>query len=248
MPWPLPALTAWALAWIVFLACAWLRAPLWLGLVAGTLAGLAMAAVGTTPWRRVFIAAGFPVMLAASGAATALPGWAWLVPLALLWLLYPQSRWRDAPLFPTPAGGLRGLAALAPLPAGASVLDAGCGLGDGLRELHREYPEARLHGLEWSWPIALACRARCRFARVRRGDIWRADWGPHGLVYLFQRPETMPRAVEKAGRELLAGAWLASLEFDAPELEPAQVLRCPDGRPVWLYQAPFRRRPAAPAA
>src|SRR5690606_8281504 len=140
-------------------------------------------------------------------------GWAWLAPLALRWLLYPQSRWRGAPLFPTPAGGLRGLAALAPPPAGASVRDAGSGLGGGRRELHRESPEARLHGLEWSWPIALACRARCRLARVRRGDIWRADWGPHGLVYLFQRPETMPRAVEKAGRELLAGAWLASLEF-----------------------------------
>lgn len=242
MPWPLPALAAWGLAWIVFLTAVSLRAPVWLGLGVATLAGVGLAALGTTPWRRVFIAAGFPVMLAASGAAGSLPGWAWLIPLALLWLLYPLSSWRDAPLFPTPAGGLRGLAALAPLPPGAAVLDAGCGLGDGLRELHREYPQARLHGLEWSWPLALACAARCRMARVRRGDIWTADWSPFAMVYLFQRPETMSRAVEKAVRDLRDGAWMASLEFEAHDLEPQQVLQCPDGRPVWLYQAPFRRR------
>ena len=243
MPWPLPALAAWGLAWIVFLTAVSLRAPVWLGLGVATLAGVGLAALGTTPWRRVFIAAGFPVMLAASGAAASLPGWAWLIPLALLWLLYPLSSWRDAPLFPTPAGGLRGLARLAPLPPGAAILDAGCGLGDGVRELHREYPQARLHGLEWSWPLALASKARCRFARVRRGDIWRADWSPFAMVYLFQRPETMSRAVEKAVRDLRDGAWMASLEFEAHDLEPQQVLQCPDGRPVWLYQAPFRRRP-----
>ena len=109
-------------------------------------------------------------------------------------LLYPVSTWRDAPLFPTPVGALRGLAALAPLPANASLVDAGCGLGDGLRELHREYPDARIEGLEWSWPLRLACAWRCRFARVRRADIWAANWSGYGMVYLFQRPESMPRA------------------------------------------------------
>lgn len=242
MIWPLPALAAWGLAWLVFLGAAALRVPAWLGLAAATVVGMILAALGTTRWRRIFIAAGFPVMLAASGAGGSLPAWTWLVPLAGLWLLYPMSSWRDAPLFPTPSGALRGLAALAPLAEGARVLDAGCGLGDGLRELHREYPAARLDGLEWSWPIALACMARCPFARVRRGDIWNAPWTGCQMVYLFQRPETMARAVEKASRELAEGAWMASLEFEARDLEPQHVLRCPDGRPVWLYQSPFRRR------
>jgi hypothetical protein len=47
------------------------------------------------------IAAGFPLSLALTGAA-GLPAWAWLVPLALLLLVYPLNAWRDAPLFPTP--------------------------------------------------------------------------------------------------------------------------------------------------
>ena len=63
-----------------------------------------------------------------------------------------------------------------PLPTGAAVLDAGCGLGAGLAELHREYPRARLEGIEWSWPLWLAGALRCRFAHVRRGDLWSADW------------------------------------------------------------------------
>ncbi len=242
MRWPLPALLAWGIAWFAYLALASLGVAPWLALLAASALGVPLSLWGSTAWRRVFIVAGFPLSLLASGVATGVPAWAWLLPLALLLLLYPINSWRDAPLFPTPAGGLRGLAALAPLPPQAAIVDAGCGLGDGLRELHREYPAARIDGLEWSWPLRLICAGRCRFARVRRADIWAADWSAYDMVYLFQRPESMPRAAEKAARELKRGAWLASLEFEVPALRPQQVLHCTDGRCVWLYQLPFRRR------
>ena len=195
------------------------------------------------------MAGGFPLSLALSGTAAAeLPGWAWLLPLALLVAIYPIKAWRDAPFFPTPRGALKGLARLAPLRTDARVLEAGCGLGDGLRELHAEFPQARIDGIEWSWPLRLACQWRCGFARVRRGDIWQADWSPFQMVYLFQRPESMPRAVDKAARELAHGSWLASLEFEALQLEPDAVHRCKDGRCVWLYQQPFKPRTQHPPA
>jgi len=242
MAWPLPALLAWAAAWGLFLGLGRLEVPLLAALSLAAGLGAVLSVLGATRWRQVFIALGFPVSLAASGLGNALPAWAWLLPLALLVLLYPLNTWRDAPLFPTPVGALAGLAQAAPLPPGAKVLDAGCGLGDGLRELQREYPDALLTGLEWSWPLRFACAWRCRFARVRRADIWAADWSAHDLVYLFQRPESMPRAIAKAQRELRSGAWLASLEFPALELLPQAQLQGADGRPVWLYRAPFRRR------
>jgi SAM-dependent methyltransferase len=213
-----------------------------LAIAAGMAAGAACSLVGSTPWRRLFIALGFPLSLAVSGLAGAMPAWGWLLPLALLALIYPLHAWRDAPLFPTPVDALQGLAQLAPLNAGARVLDAGCGLGDGLRELHREYPHAALQGLEWSWPLRFACAWRCRFARVRRGDIWAADWSGFEMVYLFQRPESMARAADKATSELRAGAWLVSLEFDVPSLAATRVIECADGRRVWLYRVPFRPR------
>lgn len=240
MRWPFQALLTWSLAWLGFIGLAWLGLTTWIALIVASTLGILLSVWGSTRWRRVFIAAGFPLSLLASGLAANVPAWIWLLPLALLVLLYPLNTWRDAPLFPTPAGGLNGLAKLVPLPPQAWIVDAGCGLGDGLRELRCEYPTARLEGLEWSWPLRLACAWRCRFARVRRADIWQTDWSQYDMVYLFQRPESMARAADKAARELRHGAWLASLEFAVPGLKPQQVLHCADGRRVWLYQAPFR--------
>lgn len=239
MIWPLPALLAWAASWGLFIGLTRADTPVALALGLAAAFGLVLAVTAATPWRRIFVAAGFPLSLAASGWAGSLPAWAWLLPLVLLVLLYPVNSWRDAPMFPTPAGALQGLARLAPLRDGAQVLDAGCGLGDGLQELRREYPWVRLSGIEWSWPLRVACAWRCRFARVRRGDIWKVDWSTQDMVYLFQRPESMPRALEKARRELRPGAWLASLEFEAAGARPSAVLREPGRKPVWLYQAPL---------
>ena len=238
LPWPLPALLVWGGAWMLFISLQGMGLTDWLALAVASALGVGLSVLARTWWRRAIIGLGFPLSLALSGMA-ALPAWAWLLPLMLLLLIYPLNAWRDAPLFPTPAHALRDLATTAPLPAGARVLDAGCGLGDGLKALREAYPQATLHGLEWSWPLRGVCALRCPWARIRQGDIWRADWSRYDLVYLFQRPESMARAVDKARTELQPGRWLVSLEFEATALKPSAVLKCADGRPVWLYQAPF---------
>jgi hypothetical protein len=241
LPWPLPALAAWALAWLLFRALASFGVPPWLGLLAGTALGLGLSLRTRSRLRALVVAGGFPASLMASGLAGALPSWAWLLPLALLLLLYPRHAWRDAPLFPTPAGALDGLALALPLSPGARVLDAGCGLGHGLRALRHAYPRARLDGVEWSWPLALVARAACPQAHVRRADLWVGSWADYDLVYLFQRPESMPRALDKACAEMRRGAWLVSLEFEALGWQPQRQLRCPDGRVLWLYRLPLQR-------
>ncbi|HEY4958906.1 MAG TPA: class I SAM-dependent methyltransferase [Caldimonas sp.] len=239
--WPLPALIAWAACWALFAGLRMVEMPVALAALLAAVPGLALTLSALTPWRRVFIASGFPLSLAASGLAAGLPAWAWLAPLAVLALVYPMRAWRDAPLFPTPRNSLRGLAAQLRLRDDSRVLDAGCGLGDGLIELRREFPRSVLTGIEWSWPLRLACALRCRYARVRRADMWSADWSGFDLVYVFQRPESMQRSADKAARELKPGAWLASLEFEIVTQRPARVLQCPDGRALWLYRAPFDR-------
>ena len=107
-----------------------------------------------------------------------------------------------------------------------------------LAALRAAYPSARLHGIEWSWPLRLACALRCPWAQVHQGDIWRADWQPYDLVYLFQRPESMPRALAKAAAQMRPGSWLVSLEFEATGASATHVIRLPDGRPVWMYRCP----------
>lgn len=242
--WPLPALLVWAAAWALFSGLsAWGLSQV-LALGAGTALGIGSSLLGITWWRRLMIGLGFPLSLLLTQAAS-LPGWVWLLPLLALLLIYPLNAWCDAPLFPTPFNALNGLEALVPIAQGAMILDAGCGLGAGLKALHRAFPQAQLTGLEWSWPLRALCALRCPWARVRQGDIWCADWSSYDMVYLFQRPESMPRAVAKARAELKPGAWLVSLEFEALELLPVAVLTHVPGKPVWVYQVPLQAKATA---
>lgn len=247
LPWPLPALGLWLVGWALHgLALRSGATPVQALLVAASLGGVAAAwgaRRGLSVWRRLMLAGGLPVALLLTGALPALPAWLWLLPAALLLAVYPVRAWRDAPVFPTPTDALQGLAGLLALPANAAVLDAGCGLGHGLRALRREYPQARLQGIEWSSTLRLWAALRCPWAQVVRGDMWAQSWQGLALVYLFQRPETMPRAWAKAQAELAPGAWLASLEFPVPGVTPTAVLQREAAKPVWIY-----RMAAAPAA
>ena len=235
--WPLSALLAWAAGWGAMLGLARMAAlPPALAVLAGLLVAAAPALLAATFWRRVIIAAGFPVSLLATGVGGVLPAWAWLLPLAVLALAYPVTAWRDAPMFPTPRAALAGLDAHVALPPSASILDAGCGLGHGLRALRDVWPQARLAGVEWSWPLALAAKLRCPWARVTRGDMWRGSWAGHDLVYLFQRPESMARALAKADAQMRPGSWVVSLEFEAVGRHAHARMALPSGRPVWVYR------------
>ena len=263
LTWPVPAVLTWLAAWALARGLQSAGAPGWASLLLPTALGACAAlwpAVATTAWRRVFVAAGFPLSVLAlglthGGGATGQGGglaWWWLAPLAVLALAYPRRAWRDAPVFPTPRGALRELARHVKLPAGARVLDAGCGMGDGLIELHRALPEARLEGVEWSALWRAVSAWRCPWATVRRGDMWADDWAAYDLVYLFQRPETMPRAMAKARREMRAGSWLISLEFEARDAEgqawqPSARWVLEGERPVWAYRVGREGRPGEPA-
>ncbi len=239
--WPLPAILVWLACWLVFAAAqrfGWsMPWPLALAGATGLLASLLVARW----WRRLIVATGFPLAVLASAGASP-PAWAWLLMLVLVLVFYPLKAWRDAPLFPTPPAALRALPQHLALAPRAAVLDAGCGLGHGLQALRKAYPQAQLSGIESSWALRAWCGLRCPWARVRHGDLWRVGWQPYALVYLFQRPESMPRAVAKAAAEMRPGAWLVSLEFEATALQPEVALPLADGRTLWAYRLPFRVR------
>ncbi|MBK6852034.1 MAG: class I SAM-dependent methyltransferase [Burkholderiales bacterium] len=247
--WPTPALAGWLACagfWMLLERLGWSTLPAWAAAV--TLGGglaLAGASRGASTTRVALMAGGFPAATVLQALAhqrlvdaVQLPAWLWLAPLLVLLALYPLRAWRDAPLFPTEAGALDQLAQVIHLPVRARVLDAGCGLGHGLRALRRAWPTAQLHGIEWSAPVAWLAAWRLRPACVRRGDMWAQSWAGYDLVYLFQRPETMARAVAKARAEMSPGSWLVSLEFEAHDARPYARLCTPAGKPVWIYRLP----------
>lgn len=244
--WPLSALWSWLAAWFVYAGALALHLSPGPALGLGAAACAALAWLQRERWRRLITALGFPASVLALGWQGGASGLLWLAPLALLWWLYPRRAWSEAPLFPTPRGALAGLPAAVPLPAGARVLDAGCGVGDGLRELVHVYPQARVEGVEWSRPLALLARWRVRRATVRRGDLWADDWAPFALVYVFQRPESMPRLWAKACAEMAPGAWLVSLDFAVPDVAPVASWPLDSGQFVWLYR-PARNAASKPA-
>lgn len=233
-PWPLPALGCWLLAWLVWQAGRSAGWPPELALAAATSAAAALALRNRSAWRRLIAAAGFPLALLLLGSGLSWPAWSWLLLALPLLVAYPMRAWADAPFFPTPRHALHGLGSR--LPAPQRVLDAGCGLGHGLRALHELWPQAHLRGVEWSPLLALAARLACPWAEVRRGDMWALPWQGHDLVYVFQRPESMPRVWAKARAELDGAAFLVSLEFEVPGQRPYARLQSPGGRPVWVYR------------
>ncbi len=242
--WPLSALWVWLAAWLGHRMLAGFGAGP--ALIGGALVGVALASLYRERWRRLIASLGFPVSVLVLGWQGGGGAWWWLLPLLLLWGLYPRRAWTEAPLFPTPRGALEALPALLPLLPGARVLDAGCGAGDGLRELGRVYPQARVEGVEWSLPLAWAARWRAPYATVRRGDLWGDDWGAFELVYVFQRPESMPRVWAKACAEMMPGAGLVSLGFAVPGVEPAASWQAPDGQTAWLYRPVWNVAPKPP--
>lgn len=236
--WPLPALLVWVLVWVCFVGLQQLGMLPWAAALVASGLGLAASLFGQTWWRRSMLAMGFPLswMVLAAGSV---PAWLWLLPLGVLLLVYPLNAWRDAPVFPTPAGALDGLAAHIALLEGSKVLDAGCGVGDGLKALRRAWPQTHIHGVEWSWPLRWLCALRCPWATVRQGDLWQSDWSQFDVVYLFQRPETMSRAAVKSLGEMREGCWLVSLNFPIPDVTPTYVAELEDGREVYAYQTPL---------
>ena len=247
LPWPVPALVTWLLAWALWSTAQGLGLTSAIAFALATAVGLASAVGLAGRWRRALVALGFPLSALAAGAAV--PAWSWLLGLAPLLLLYPLRAWRDAPFFPTPARALAGLDRAIALAPAARLLDAGCGIGHGLAALRCVWPQAQVSGIEWSRPLAWLSAVRCPWAVVVRGDMWAPSWSGFDLVYLFQRPESMARAWAKAEAEMVPGAWLVSLEFAVPGRAPVARLGGASRRAVWIYRigaAAFSPGPIAP--
>lgn len=246
LPWPAPALLAWAAGLGVWQGALLLGASAVAAWLAGLLTSMLLALACEGRWRQAMAALGFPLAswaMAASQGSGALPTWAWGLAAVGLLLLYPLGAWRDAPWFPTPRHALRGLAQACQSGPPAAVLDAGCGLGHGLDELLLQFPGAHIHGIERSRPLRWAAAQRCPWARVVGGDIWKQDWSRFDLVYVFQRPESMARAHAKAMRELPPGGWLVSLEFEVPGVAAVQRLGITGSKPVWVYRKALTEAP-----
>ncbi len=231
--WPLPALLGWSLAWAVF------RGALFLGWPAMAAAGCATAArrgggaarrqhrMAPGLHRRRF--SGFAARLRHRRPAPAPSAGCWPRCCCCCSIRCAAGAtrrcFRPRPARSTACPRHIGLA------PGARVVDAGCGLGAGLVALRRCFPSARLEGLDWSWPLVIGLPAALsrRDGAARRHLARRLVRLPAGLP-VPAPGEHAARGRRRPRASCAAGAWLVSLEFPAPGLQPTAQHRTGPGQ------------------
>ena len=190
IPWPLPPLLVWLLAWGAYLVLVQAGQGPGTAAVLISLAGCLAARWGQSRGRRLIIGLGFPLswLWLADWATLAAP--LWLLPLAVLLLLYPPSAWRlHDPATEPDFGDLRERLELPPMARIVAVgplpgLPNSQPLGPLLRALERAFPDARHTGLCPGWADWLRAHLSGTQAHLLRTDPWRSDWSACELLLL----------------------------------------------------------------
>lgn len=227
------ALAVVALMLIVLLQLAGWRAPLWL---AALLQGLCAAGLGQwlglRRWWLLLNLAFVPALLALQ--ARELPS-AWFFGAFLFLLLINWNSVREqVPLYLSGARARRRLSEyLADQPADFRLVDLGCGLGGTLVHLARDYPQARLVGVETAPLVFLCAWLRClprRNCQVRYRSLWHEDLAPYDVAYCFLSPAPMARLWAKVQRQMRPGSLLISNTFAVPGVPADEVIELHDWR------------------
>ncbi|HSC82469.1 MAG TPA: class I SAM-dependent methyltransferase [Pseudomonas sp.] len=162
------------------------------------------------------------------------PAW-WFLAAFLLLLLINWNSFRErVPLYLSGARARQHLSErLSELPADFRFIDLGCGLGGTLLQLARDYPAARLVGVETAPLVFLCAWLRClpyRNCRVRYRNLWQEPLGEYAAVYCFLSPAPMPELWRKARGEMHAGSLLISNTFEIPGVPAQEIIELRDWR------------------
>ncbi|MBB2493728.1 class I SAM-dependent methyltransferase [Aquipseudomonas ullengensis] len=162
------------------------------------------------------------------------PAWWFLVAFLVLLLINWNSFRERVPLYLSGARTRQRLSeSLSGLPADFRFIDLGCGLGGTLVQLARDYPNARLHGVETAPLVFLCAWLRClpyANCQVRYRSLWRETLTQYDVVYCFLSPAPMPELWQKARREMRVGSLLISNTFEIPDVPAQEVIALNDWR------------------
>lgn len=162
------------------------------------------------------------------------PPWSFLVGFLILLLLNWNSLGGGVPLYLTGDATCRKVAELAQTRgANFRFIDLGSGLGGTLCRLARQFPGARLEGVETAPLVFLASRIRCLFqknCRVRYESLWKVDLSQYDVVYCFLSPVPMPDLWKKAVAEMRPNTLLISNTFEVPGVKATQIIEMNDWR------------------
>lgn len=220
------------LLWGAALLGSW-RPGLWLAALSqGVLAAALGQWLGLRRWWLVLNLLFVPGLLVVQSRQ-----WAgeWFLVAFLLLLLVNWNSFRErVPLYLSGVRARRLLSQrLAGLPAGFAFVDLGCGLAGTLVQLARDYPAARLVGVETAPLVFVLAWLRClryRNCHVRYRSLWRENLAAYDAVYCFLSPAPMAELWAKAQREMRPGSLLISNSFEVPGVAATEVIELDDWR------------------
>ncbi len=220
------------LLWGVALLSPWRPTLLQAALAQGMLAAALGQCLGLRRWWLLFNVLFMPGLLAV--LARQWPGW-WFLTAFLLLLLINWNSFRErVPLYLSGAHARRLLSQrLAVMPADFTFVDLGCGLAGTLIQLARDYPAARLVGVETAPLVFALAWLRCLpydNCRVYYRSLWREDLAVYDVVYCFLSPAPMAELWTKARREMRSGSLLISNSFEVPGVAAEEILDLHDWR------------------
>lgn len=227
------ALAVVALSLIVLLQLGGWRVPLWL---AALLQGLCAAGIGQwlglRRWWLLLNVAFVPALLALH--ARELPS-AWFFGAFLFLLLINWNSLREqVPLYLSGARARRRLSErMGDQSADFRFVDLGCGFAGTLVHLARDYPQARLVGVETAPLVFLGAWLRClprRNCQVRYRSLWREDLALYDVAYCFLSPAPMAELWGKVRMQMRPGSLLVSNTFEVPGVPADEVIELHDWR------------------
>ncbi|WP_068830280.1 class I SAM-dependent methyltransferase [Pseudomonas sp. BMS12] len=222
------ALALWGLAGLG----SW-RPTLWQAAMAqGVLAATLGQWLGLKRWWLLLNLLFMPALLAVQ--ARQWPAWWFLAAFLVLLLVNWNSFREQVPLYLSGARTRQQLSRrLAQLPNNFTFVDLGCGLGGTLVQLARDYPAARLVGVETAPLVFVLAWLRCLLygnCQVRYRSLWREDLAAYDAVYCFLSPAPMAELWAKVRREMRPGSLLISNSFEVPGVAAQEVIELNDWR------------------
>jgi hypothetical protein len=165
----------------------------------------------------------------------------WFLGLFLfVWLLFRGAATGRIPLYFSGPASVDRLAAA--LPAGATLLDVGAGIGSLLLPLAQRRPDLRLAGIEHAplpWLIGKWRTRACPKLDWRWGDFWQHHFAAYSALYCFLSPAPMLRLWQKACREMHPGSLFISQAFPVPGQAPERILEdAASRRTLFFYRIP----------
>lgn len=182
------------------------------------------------PYWWLFIQAAFvPVVVLAFNLGIA-PA-SYLLAFAIFWLIFRDNTTERVPLYLSSTRCWQAIGDELEAQAPIRFLDAGCGLGGGLRTLARRFPESQFDGIEsaplpylYAWFLA----RKLPNCRVLWGNFRDMDFNPYDVVYAFLSPQPMPGLWCKVRREMRSGSQFISNGFTVPGFEPDRIVEIDD--------------------